>query len=272
MTEPIAIPALDSNYFWLLPCAEGSLRSAEGSLQSTEGYQRRAYLVDPGDAQPVFDALERYQLTLVGILVTHHHWDHTDGLDDLLARHPVPVYGPGSIRQVDHPLTEGDHLGLESWQFDILAVPGHTLDHIAYLDRQQAPPRLFCGDALFAGGCGRLFEGSPEMALESLHKLDALPDETLVYCAHEYTLTNLRFARTVDPSNRALSDRLPLEEQKRAQGQPTLPTSMGVERKTNPFLRADDAAIRAQLASANAPLSSELEVFTRLRQLKDRFG
>lgn len=257
MTDPIAIPALDSNYFWLLPCAEGA---------------QRAYLVDPGDAQPVFEALEHTQMTLAGILITHHHWDHTDGLDDLLARYSVPVYGPDSVRQVDHPLAEGDHLSLEGWQFDILAVPGHTLDHIAYLDRQQTPPRLFCGDALFAGGCGRLFEGSPEMALKSLHKLDTLTDDTLVYCTHEYTLTNLRFARTVDPDNRALSDRLPLEEQKRAQGQPTLPTSLKVERQTNPFLRANDDAIRAQLAASGELLASELEVFTRLRQLKDQFG
>lgn len=273
MLKPIAIPALDTNYIWLLPAA-----AAQGDSTVSE-----AYIIDPGDADPVLNVLQENRLTLVGILVTHHHWDHTDGLDALLERYSVPVYGPDSVPQVTHPMREGDHLGLSGWQFDVLAVPGHTLDHLAYItcDRDDSLPRqLFCGDALFAGGCGRLFEGTPTQALESLHKLNQLPGATEVYCAHEYTVTNLRFALEVDPANERLQQRLEQEQHRRVQGIPTLPSHLDLERQTNPFLRASEPALYEQLQGTQAQslpqettsaAARELTVFTELRRRRDRF-
>lgn len=261
MLEPIPIPTLQSNYVWLLPI---------------EGRQD-AYIIDPGEAGPVLETLATRGLNLVGILITHHHWDHTDGLDDILAHSRVPVYGPKGIRQVDHPLEQGDHLELDGWAFDVLAVPGHTLDHIAYVTTDTGAPtpgqprRLFCGDALFAGGCGRVMEGSPEQSMQSLETLDRLPAETLVYCAHEYTTTNLRFAREVDPDNHALEDRLHREQQRRDRGEPTLPSVLALERDTNPFLRTQAPAIRAQLGEALPAGADALAIFTELRRRRDRF-
>jgi len=259
MLEPIPIPTLESNYVWLLPI--------EGSQE--------AYIIDPGEARPVLAALEARNLALTGILITHHHWDHTDGLDDVLARHPVPVYGPEGIRQVSHTLQDGDSLKLKDWHFDVLAVPGHTLDHIAYVTTDTGlpgpPRRLFCGDALFAGGCGRVMEGSPKQSMHSLETLNRLPAETLVYCAHEYTTTNLRFALEVEPDNAALYERLQRELARRDRGEPTLPSVLALERDTNPFLRTGEAGIRKQLGEALPDGLDSLAVFTELRRRKDRF-
>ncbi|MDQ2075704.1 hydroxyacylglutathione hydrolase [Marinimicrobium sp. ABcell2] len=250
-----AIPTLDTNYVWLL-----------------KGTDRRAYIVDPGEAAPVIERLQEGQLTLAGVLITHHHWDHTDGLDDLLAYSQVPVYGPSSVRQVSEPLSEGEHLTLEHVTFEVIALPGHTLDHIAYYSPAGAnqPPVVFCGDALFAGGCGRLFEGTAEQALHSLKKLTQLPPDTLVYCAHEYTLANLRFARLADPDNPALESRRGREERALARTGITLPTVMSEELATNPFLRCREPAIRKQVeAHAGRELKTEADVFAALRSWKD---
>lgn len=252
-----AIPTLKTNYVWLLRPDPGN---------------RRAYIVDPGEAEPVLARLKALGLELAGILITHHHWDHTDGLDPLLARLPVPVYGPGSVRQVDHPLTEGDRLALDGVTFQILAIPGHTLDHIAYLQKPEAgqPAALLCGDALFAGGCGRLFEGTPEQALGSLKKLANLPGTTLVYCGHEYTLANLRFARKAEPDNRALIERQQREQRKLDATGITLPTNLAQELATNPFLRCREVGVKTQVAAwQGRPLSTEVEVFAALRRWKD---
>lgn len=250
-----AIPTLETNYVWLLT-----------------GAARRAYIVDPGEAGPVLARLQQDQKELAGILITHHHWDHTDGLEEILAHMPVPVYGPSSVPEVSHPLAEGDPLVLDQVTFEVIAVPGHTLDHIAYFAPGQnaQAPVIFCGDALFAGGCGRLFEGTPEQALHSLKKLTRLPPETQVYCAHEYTLANLQFAHKVEPANAAVVQRQVREEQRLARTGRTLPAVMADELVTNPFLRCAQTSIKSQVeAHSGRTLTSETEVFAALRRWKD---
>ncbi|HTF85872.1 MAG TPA: hydroxyacylglutathione hydrolase [Cellvibrio sp.] len=258
MLTVYSIPALESNYFWLLqPVPE----------------EPDAYILDPGDAQPVMDCLHQHQLRLAGIIITHHHWDHTDGIDELLAHFPVPVYGPDSRRipQVTHNLQDGDTLELPGLRLEVLAVPGHTLDHLAYLHTDSRPAKLFCGDSLFAGGCGRMFEGQPEQMLASLNKLAALPEDTLVYCSHEYTLPNLQFALKVEPDNKALTDRLQTVQQIRQQHLSTLPSTIAIERRTNPFLRCHLPAIKAAAEQhIGSTLTSDASVFAVIRRWKDQ--
>lgn len=257
MREPIAIPALQSNYIWLIPVGDGS-----------------AYAVDPGEAEPLIEALATHRLSLRAVLITHHHWDHTDGLPALLERHPVPVYGPRGVSRVTNPLADGDELSLPGAHLSVMAVPGHTLDHLAYFQAYEPElsdrPRLFCGDVLFAAGCGRLFEGNPATALASLERIDRLPETTRIYCAHEYTHTNLRFAASVEPHNPAIDQRLRAVERQREQGHPTLPSELSLERRTNPFLRtrAPGMAEGLGLTTSTPPEA----VFAELRQRKDRFG
>ena len=260
MHEPHPIPALDSNYIWIL-CGD-------------QPGNKDAWVIDPGEAQPVEDHLEAQGLNLAGILITHHHWDHTNGLPKLLKRHPVPVYGPSSVQSVTHPLAEGDCFSLLDADWEVLAVPGHTVDHLAYLARDQEQTRacrLFCGDALFAGGCGRLFEGTPEMALTSLHKLAGLPETTGVYSAHEYTVKNLQFALSVDKDNPVLQKRLAQVTRLREAARPSLPSTIALERQTNLFLRSNDPAVRASLeAWSQRSLTTEVDTFAELRRRKDR--
>ncbi|MFZ5556075.1 MAG: hydroxyacylglutathione hydrolase [Pseudomonadota bacterium] len=233
---------------------------------------QHAVVVDPGDAAPVLDYLARESLELVAILATHHHGDHVGGNAALLRRFRVPVYGPRaeSIATVTVPLSEGERvrvpaLGLE---FRVLEVPGHTAGHIAYVGHGW----LFCGDTLFACGCGRLFEGTAPQMYRSLAKLAALPGDTRVFCAHEYTLANIRFARAADADNPSLAQRERREQARRAADQPTLPSSIALELATNPFLRCGDPAVQ-QAASARAgrPLADPVEVFSTLREWKNRF-
>lgn len=233
---------------------------------------QHAVVVDPGDAAPVLDYLARESLELVAILATHHHGDHVGGNAALLRRFRVPVYGPRaeSIATVTVPLAEGERvrvpaLGLE---FRVLEVPGHTAGHIAYVGHGW----LFCGDTLFACGCGRLFEGTAPQMYRSLAKLAALPGDTRVFCAHEYTLANIRFARAADADNPSLAQRERREQARRAADQPTLPSSIALELATNPFLRCGDPAVQ-QAASARAgrPLADPVEVFSTLREWKNRF-
>ncbi|TFW07630.1 hydroxyacylglutathione hydrolase [Oxalobacteraceae bacterium OM1] len=256
MLTVLAVPAFQDNYLWLIH----------------DG--RHAAVVDPGDASPIVAALEAHQLSLAAILLTHHHADHVGGVPDLLQRYTVPVFGPRheGIPQVTQALGEGDRitvpqLGLE---LDVIDVPGHTRGHIAYYAATQR--WVFCGDTLFAGGCGRLFEGTPEQMLASLSKLAALPDETQVFCAHEYTLSNLRFAREVDPQNDVLLTRIEAEQAKRDHNVPTVPSTIGVEKKTNPFLRSKEPAI-ADLLMQRGHLSSRepIAVFTALRHWKNSY-
>lgn len=252
----LAVPAFEDNYLWLVH----------------DGV--RAVAVDPGDAAPIQAALEAHQLSLAAILLTHHHADHVGGVAELLRRQPVPVYGPRleAIAGVSVPLAEGDTVTLAApaLRLSVLDVPGHTRGHIAYFAPEQR--WLFCGDTLFAGGCGRLFEGTPAQMTASLAKLAALPDDTAVYCAHEYTLSNLRFARHVEPGNAALAARFAAEEDKRARGVPTVPSSIGLEKRTNPFLRYREPEILAQLAAAGRLQGEDpLAAFAALREWKNSY-
>ena len=249
------IPAFNDNYLWLLD----------------DGQQ--AAVVDPGDAAPVQAALEQRGLQLATILVTHHHPDHTGGLQQLKAQYECRILGPQSphIPQVEQALAEGEQFTLLGHRWQVLAVPGHTLDHIAYLLDDAAQPRLFCGDTLFAGGCGRVFEGSFAQMRESLAKLMVLPGETLVYCAHEYTLANLQFALAVEPDNAALQQRVEQVRRQREQDIATVPSELSVELATNPFLRFDQPAVVAAAQQRSADANSSDAVFAEIRRWKDDF-
>ncbi len=255
----VPLPAFADNYIWMLH---------DGS---------HAIVVDPGDAQPVFDALARHKLQLAAILVTHHHADHTGGVGALHAATGARVWGPARERIPEPftPLVQGDVAEALGLRFEVIDVPGHTAGHIAYF-LPAAPsqaPLLFCGDTLFSGGCGRLFEGTPAQMLASLDALAALPGETRVCCAHEYTLSNLRFALAVEPANADLTHYNARCESLRAQGQPTLPSQLATERLINPFLRSREATVlRAVRAHAElAADAAEADVFAALRQWKNDF-
>ncbi len=248
------IPAFRDNYIW-------ALRDA-----------RHVVIVDPGEAQPVHDYVEREGLRPIAILITHHHNDHTGGVAELLRRYDVPVYGPHEARigTLSHHVREGDVVDIAALglRFEVIEIPGHTRTHIAYYGAGM----LFCGDTLFACGCGRLFEGTPEQMHRSLGKLAALPDDTLVYCAHEYTLSNIAFARAVEPGNIALAERAVRDEATRAANRPTLPSTIGLEKATNPFLRVQTAevAAAARRRLGRAP-ASEIEIFAAIREWKNEY-
>ncbi|AMP05831.1 hydroxyacylglutathione hydrolase [Collimonas pratensis] len=253
----LAVPAFNDNYLWLIH---------DGRL---------AAVVDPGDAQPILAALAAHGLTLAAILLTHHHADHVGGVQTLLQHYKVPVFGPAgeAIDGVTSPLREGDtatipELGLS---LSVLDVPGHTSGHIAYV--AQGQPWLFCGDTLFAGGCGRLFEGSPAQMVASLAKLASLPGDTQVYCAHEYTISNLRFALAVEPDNARLVERMAAEQAKRARQQATVPSTIALENATNPFLRYLEPSIIASLQGDGRLTAKDgpVAAFAALREWKNNF-
>jgi hydroxyacylglutathione hydrolase len=258
MITIIPIPAFADNYIWAL---------RDGP---------HAVVVDPGDAQPVAEYLEREGLELTAILVTHHHNDQVGGVAALAARWRVPVFGPAreAIPERTQALREGDEVDVPGLPLSmrVMDVPGHTAGPIAYYGDVSGTQSLFCGDTLFAAGCGRLFEGTPEQLWSSLSALAALPDETRVYCAHEYTLANLRCALAVEPESADLWDRQARDEAKRKRGLPTVPSTIGDERRTNPFLRAGVAHVRkAAEAHAGRPLPSDVEAFAALRAWKNAF-
>ena len=249
--EPI--PAFNDNYIWLIHNAE-----------------RQAFVVDPGDAEPVLAALSTRGLSLLGILITHHHGDHTGGVASLKSATGCRVWGPENplITSIDHRVSEGDRVDVLGNAFEVLEVPGHTLDHIAYVGNQT----LFCGDTLFAGGCGRVFEGTFPMMRASLAKLRALPDDTRVFCAHEYTLANLRFALAAEPDNTDLQARNQECESLRSANIPTVPSTLAIERAINPFLRWDaQSLVAAMVANGRAESADADAVFAGLRQWKDNF-
>jgi len=224
-------------------------------------------------------ALDAHKLSLAAILLTHHHADHVGGVEKLLqhintADFQLPVYGPRSenIAGVTDPLSEGDevHIAQLPLTCRVIDVPGHTSGHIAYMAPEQN--WLFCGDTLFAGGCGRLFEGTPAQMVSSLGKLSALPDSTLVYCAHEYTLGNLRFALAAEPGNLALQERIVTEQEKRAKNLPTVPSTIALEKATNPFLRHREPSIlEGLLESGRIRTSEPVAAFAALREWKNQF-
>ena len=251
-----ALPAFADNYFWLVHNG------------------RDALVVDPGDAAPVREALQRQQLQLAAILVTHHHADHTGGVAELHKATGAPVYAPATERMPApcHPLRGGDRVNALGLAWQVIDVPGHTAGHIAYFCPDvEGAPLLFCGDTLFSGGCGRLFEGTPAQMLASLDTLSALPDDTRICCAHEYTLSNLRFARAVEPAN----DDLARYEQHcmvlREQGLPTLPATLANERRINPFLRSREPAVRQAVQAWRATPGDDAAIFGTLRQWKNEF-
>ncbi|WP_110656043.1 hydroxyacylglutathione hydrolase [Salinicola halimionae] len=249
------IPALQDNYIWVM----------------RQDAQNRAVVVDPGDAEPVIAWLEQENLILDTILITHHHRDHTGGLIELIERYSPQVYGPDNdaIAGIDHRVGEGDGCRVLGRHFDVFAVPGHTLDHIAFY-APGTPGLLFAGDTLFSGGCGRLFEGSPEQMRESLAKLEALPEDTLVFAAHEYTLANLAFAAAAEPDNAARDAYRKECQTARDLDRPTLPTTLARERQINPFLRIAEPGLLETLRQRGAA-DNDTEAFASLRAWKDRF-
>jgi hydroxyacylglutathione hydrolase len=256
MTTIIPVPAFTDNYIWVMRDA------------------RHAVVVDPGDAAPVLAYLDAEGLTLSAILATHHHNDHVGGIPDLVARFDVPVYGPAgeTIPRRTHALREGDAITLPALalELSVLDIPGHTAGHIALYCTSD--PMVFCGDTLFAAGCGRIFEGTPAQMWSSLSKLAALPAPTRVYCGHEYTVANLRFALAVEPGNGDLHASMARASALRARHEPTLPSTIGDERLTNPFLRAGVPAVRAAAEShAGRPLPDPVDSFAVLRQWKNGF-
>ncbi len=248
------IPAFEDNYIWLIGLAG----------------RREIAIVDPGDEEPVIAAIDNEQLIPVAILVTHHHHDHTGGIKALVERYGIPVFGPSheTIPGLTHPLLDGESvvlpgLGLD---FTVMETPGHTQGHLCYYGNGA----LFCGDTLFTAGCGRLFEGTARQMHESLTRIAALPDDTLVYCAHEYTLANLRFAQVAEPSNQATLARYLETKKTRAAGLPTVPATLVLEKETNPFLRTGVESLKEAAAKfAGHPLRDRAEVFAAVRQWKD---
>ena len=253
MFDIIRIQAFKDNYIWLL---------RKGAA---------AVVVDPGDAGPVLDVLDRQGLALTAILITHHHADHQGGVAGLLARYPAPVFGPAheSITALSRPLHGGETIALPGLgvELAVIAVPGHTLGHLAY----HGAGALFCGDTLFTAGCGRVFEGTMAQMLASLERLAALPAETAVYCAHEYTLANLRFALAVDPGNPLLQQRAAEVAALRAEGRASVPSTLAQEVATNPFLRCQEPALVAAAQSRGTSANDSLAVFTALREWKNVF-
>lgn len=252
------VPAFEDNYLWVLH------------------NHQYAIVVDPGDANAVTQYLQAHQLQLAGILVTHHHADHTGGVAQLKQRYNCSVWGPKNdpVNHLDYSCGHGDVVEIESLklQFEVLAVSGHTKGHIAYfLPKSEANANaLFCGDTLFSAGCGRLFEGTAEQMWDSMQKITQLPSDTQVFPAHEYTLSNLDFAQKVEPQNQAITEHIQKVKKLRAQGQPSLPSNLALEMSINPFIRVTQPTViqAAQRRQAEA-LSSPAEVFAVIRRWKD---
>lgn len=255
MINIVPIPAFQDNYIWAI--------HSKGS--------RSIWIVDPGDAEPVIQYLETQDLHLDGILITHHHWDHAGGVPSLHERYPLTaIYGadPQQVPSITHPVTDGDIIPINTWNQSIrvLSIPGHTLDHTAY----HLTDALFCGDTLFACGCGRIFEGNPSMMYESLNKIKQLPADTRIYCGHEYTLANIAFAMQVDPHNAALLERFKKMQILREKNGCTLPSLLQDEWATNPFLRCDTPAIQSAVsAHIEQSVSDPIATFAALREWKN---
>jgi len=263
--EITALPAFSDNYIW--------------AIRSHDSQSDCVAIVDPGEAAPVLDYLQRTGSRLCAILITHRHADHIGGVNELLRHAEVPVYGPAAeqdkITMLTHALREGDSISIPELdvEFSVLDVGGHTLGHIAYLGDIDGQPVLFCGDTLFAGGCGRIFEGTPQQMFNSLGKLAILPADTRVYCAHEYTQSNMKFALAVEPGNTALQERNREVARLRAENRPTVPSLLGTELATNPFLRwhSPEVVAAARKFSGDAGLQDPVGVFAAIREWKNVF-
>ena len=248
----ISIPAFQDNYIWVLVDND-----------------RRCVIVDPGESAPVLDAIKENGWQPEAILLTHHHNDHTGGVPELRAHFPhLVVYGPAEAQDkgITHVVEEGENILIREWEFSVFATPGHTLGHLCFYSK----PYLFCGDTLFSGGCGRLFEGTPAQMYQSLQKINALPDETFVCCAHEYTLGNMKFAVSLLPEDRAIQDYYHKVKELRAKNQNTLPVILKNERQINLFLRTDDIDLISKI-NQETNLQQPEQRFAWLRSKKDNF-
>jgi len=250
-----AIKAFTDNYIWLVTTNEGSL------------------VIDPGESKPVIDYLKNEDIFLDNILITHHHFDHTGGLSGLIKHNKnISVIGPNNhIEEIKTRVKGDDCINVIGLEFIVISVPGHTLDHIAFYCENGGDPILFCGDTMFAGGCGRIFEGTYDQMYKSLMKLKNLPSNTKVYCAHEYTEQNLNFANCVEPLNNDIVARLKKVSNQRELNKITLPSSIGEELKTNPFLRCDKKNIRESIFNKYNIEGNDTEIFEAVRNWKDTF-
>jgi hydroxyacylglutathione hydrolase len=249
------IPALKDNYIWVVINTE----------------QRQAFIVDPGEATPVINYLQQNKLTLSAIFITHHHWDHTNGLADLIKKYEVPIFASklSEVFGITHFVDENGQVKIDGFpEFSVIEIPGHTLDHIAF----YSPGILFCGDTLFAAGCGRIFEGTAKQLYHSLQKLTKLPNDTQIYCGHEYTLKNLLFAQIVEPSNEKIFQRIQKVQELQNQNKPSLPSLISEEKETNPFFRCDSQEIIQQVEKfAEQKLNHPVDVFSALRNWKNQY-
>ena len=250
--EPIK--AFTDNYIWLVSTNEGSI------------------VIDPGESKNIQKLIDNNTIDLKGILITHHHYDHTNGLSELVKKNDLEVYGPvNNIDGINHRLNDKDKISIIGIDFDVMSIPGHTLDHIGFYSANADNPILFCGDTLFAGGCGKIFEGTYEQMFHALKKITKLPTNTNIYCGHEYTLSNLKFALEADDTNKELIEEFKKVENKINSNIPSLPTTLDKELKVNPFLRCDNINIQNKIIEKFKVSNSELEVFTALRKWKDNF-
>ena len=252
-----SIKAYSDNYIWLIATNEGNL------------------VIDPGEASPVINYMQQHSLGLTDILITHHHYDHVGGVIELKKDIAGKVIGPKNdqIEGLDEHVIQGMVVKSCGLKFNVIEIPGHTLDHIAYYLADPQQPRLFCGDTLFSGGCGRVFEGTHEQMYQSLEKLKDLPDNTLVYSAHEYTLANLQFAKEVEVNNYYISEYIEVCQKKIELDLPTLPSSIAIEKKVNPFMRCSETSLRQSISQAmlSSETASDSEIFAYLREWKDSF-
>ena len=250
--EPIE--AFNDNYIWLVTTNEGSI------------------VIDPGESNNLLKILNQRNLDLRAILITHHHFDHTGGIDEIVSQKSIDVYGPkNNIDTINIRVKHGTIIELLGIQFEVIEIPGHTLDHIAYFSENQGDPVLFCGDTLFAGGCGRVFEGTLEQMHDSLSLLKKLPLNTKIYCGHEYTQSNLKFAKSVEPLNENIISRYNRVCQLREKGIPTLPSTIELELATNPFLRADIKEVQVEISKRFNTPKNDKDIFTAIRQWKDNY-
>ncbi|RCX07762.1 hydroxyacylglutathione hydrolase [Marinomonas foliarum] len=252
------LPAFQDNYIWIIQDKDSS----------------RIWAVDPGDAGVVLTYCSKHNMSLAGILITHHHKDHTGGVAELRKHSNCPVHGPSHLTElVTHPVTEGDIIAVFSANFQVISTPGHTLDHLCYFSDNQTP-LLFSGDTLFRGGCGRIMEGTPEQMLKAMKKISSLPDNTIIYATHEYTLANYRFALSLEPENPDLIQSNTSSQKQRSNNEVTLPTTLSLEKKTNPFLRTHITALKNQAAQQlnENPAADLVAAFSQVRRAKDSFS
>ena len=249
--EPIK--AYTDNYIWLVSTNEGSI------------------VVDPGESKEILNLIDSNKIDLKGVLITHHHYDHTNGLLDLTNKMNLEVYGPKKIQGINNIVKESDKFSIIGIDFEVIEIPGHTLDHLAFYSSNNKDPILFCGDTLFAGGCGRVFEGTFEQMFKSLKKISNYPKETKIFCGHEYTLSNLKFALEVDEDNKQLADEYINVKKLISSDIPSLPTNLNKELKVNPFLRCNEINIKNKVIDKFDIIDDELEIFTALRKWKDNF-